>query len=176
MSRVPGRFASALSVAVLAAFLAGPAHAERKLVYASAVGAKHPVHTTGVEPFFAKVQAETGGSLSFELFPGGTIAGGKQTLAAIGNGTADMGLLADIYTPNDLPVSAMLSDLAALGKDARVMTGAVNQTLLLDCSACKQDYLEDGVLPLASYSLTPYYFMCAKVQIKSAADVAGKKV
>ncbi len=40
------------------------------------------------------------------------------------------------------------------------MTGAVNQTLQLDCAACKQDYMRHKVLPLASYSLTPYHFLC----------------
>ena len=87
-----------------------------------------------------------------------------------------MALLADIYTPNDLPVSTLMSDLAVLGRDARVMTGAVNQTLLLDCPACKQDYVRHKVLPLASYSLTPYHFMCTKSGISTPEDIAGRKV
>lgn len=180
MFRRSGWLGSVLPVAALSATLVSGlfSHAAdaRKLIYSSAVGAKHPVHTTGVEPFFKAVEAQTGGSLTFELFAGGTIAGGKQTLSAIGNGTADMGLLADIYTPNDLPVSAMVSDLAVLGRDSRVMTGATNQTLLVDCEECKKDYLKNKVLPLASYSLTPYYFMCTNAKIVTAADVAGKKV
>jgi TRAP-type C4-dicarboxylate transport system substrate-binding protein len=142
----------------------------RELVYSSSVPAKHPVHATGLEPFFKRVEEATGGSLTFKLFPGGTLASGKTTLNAISNGTADMGLLADVYTPGDLSTSALTSDLAVLGKDARVMTGAVNQTLLIDCEPCKQDYLKHKVLPLASYSLTPYYLMCtgAPVNVTSA--------
>lgn len=148
----------------------------RELVYASAVPAKHPVHVNGVEPFGERIAKATDGKLTIKMFAGGALASGKTTLNAIRNGTADMGLLADVYTPNELPVSALMSDLAVFGKDARVMTGAVNQSLLLDCAACKEDYTEEKVLPLASYSLTPYHMMCATGQIVTADDWNGKKV
>jgi TRAP-type transport system periplasmic protein len=164
------------SIAIATVMLSSGAIEARELVYSSSVGAKHPVHTAGLEPFFEAITKETGGSLTFKLFPGGTLASGKTTLNAIRNGTVDMGLLADIYTPNELPVSALLSDLAVYGKDARVMTGAVNQTLLLDCAECKTDYTEEKVLPFASYALTPYYLLCGDVTITSAADWQGKKL
>lgn len=154
---------------------ATPAQA-RELIYASAIPAKHPTHVLGTDPYFAAVTKATNGSLTFKSYPGGTLAGGKATLNAISNGTADMGLLADIYTPNDLPVSTLVSDLAVLGKDARVMTGAVNQTLLVDCAECKHDYLRHKVLPLASYSLTPYHFLCTAPGIADVKDVQGKKI
>ncbi len=156
--------------------LAAPAVQARELVYSSSVGAKHPVHTHGLEPFFKRIEEATKGSLTFKLYPGGTLSSGKTTLNAIRNGTVDMGLLADIYTPNELPVSALLSDLAVYGKDARVMTGAVNQTLLLDCPDCKTDYTEEKVIPVASYALTPYYLLCGDAKIVSAADWQGKKL
>ncbi len=168
-----------LGVAVaLGAFgvLASGSSQARELIYASAIPARHPTHVMGTDPFFAVVTAATGGSLTFKSYPGGTLAGGKATLNAISNGTADMGLLADIYTPNDLPVSTLISDLAVLGRDARVMTGAVNQTLLLDCAECKHDYIRHKVLPLASYSLTPYHFLCTPPGISDVKDVQGKKI
>ena len=163
-------------IALAAIALGATAANAKELVYSSSVGAKHPVHTAGLEPFFEEVTKRTGGSLTFKLFPGGTLASGKTTLNAIRNGTVDMGLLADVYTPNELPVSALLSDLAVFGKDARVMTGAVNQTLQLDCADCKADYTEEHVLPFASYALTPYFLLCSDVTIKSADDWKGKKL
>lgn len=156
--------------------LSSGAASAKELIYSSAIPAKHPLHTQGLEPYFEKVTEETDGSLTFKLFPGGTLASAKTTLNAISTGTVDMGLLADVYNPNDLPVSALISDLAVLGKDARVMTGAVNETLQLNCEACKEDYVEEDVLPLASYSLTPYHFMCTSGQITSPEDIEGKKV
>ncbi|MGE4044566.1 MAG: C4-dicarboxylate TRAP transporter substrate-binding protein [Acetobacteraceae bacterium] len=153
-----------------------PAADARELIYASALPAKHPTHAAGTDPFFEAVTKATGGSLTFKSYPGGTLAGAKAILNAIKNGTADMGLLADIYTPNDLPVSTLISDLGVVGQDARVMTGAINQALLVDCEACKQDYLRHKVLPLASYSLTPYHFICTGSGIVGADDVKGKKI
>lgn len=164
------------SAAALTMTLAAGSLEARELVYASSVPAKHPVHTHGVEPFGERLAKATDGKLTIKVFAGGSLASGKTTLNAIRNGTADMGLLADVYTPNELPVSALLSDLAVFGKDARVMTGAVNQTLQVDCEPCKKDYTEEKVLPLASYSLTPYHMMCATGQVVTADDWNGKKV
>ncbi|MCA8927337.1 MAG: C4-dicarboxylate TRAP transporter substrate-binding protein [Alphaproteobacteria bacterium] len=163
-------------MAAVGLVLAAGAGQARELVYASSVPAKHPVHTHGVEPFGERLSKATDGKLTIKLFAGGSLASGKTTLNAIRNGTADMGLLADVYTPNELPTSALISDLAVLGRDARVMTGAVNQMLQLDCPACKKDYTEDKVLPFASYSLTPYHLMCVSGSIVTADDWKGKKV
>ena len=158
------------------AVFSSAAIAEKKLVYSSIVSAVHPVSKRGLEPYFKKIEADTGGSLKFEIFPGGTLSSGTTTLKAIGNGTVDMGLLADVYNPTDVPVSTTISDLAVFGKDARVMTGAVNQMLLVDCAECRNDYLRNKVIPLASYSLTPYYFMCAKAPVRSLEEIKGKKI
>lgn len=173
------RLRSALTVvtgAALAVVLAAAPASARELVYSSSVSAKHPVHLIGLEPFFKRVEEATGGSLTFKLYAGGTLASGKTTLNAIGNSTADMGLLADVYTPGDLPTSALTSDLAVLGKDARVMTGAVNQTLLVDCEPCLKEYKDKKVLPLASYSLTPYHLMCTGEAVAKPEDFQGKKI
>ncbi|MCC6718066.1 MAG: C4-dicarboxylate TRAP transporter substrate-binding protein [Acetobacteraceae bacterium] len=148
----------------------------RELIYVSNIPAKHPTHAIGLDPYFDAVTKATGGSLTFKTFPGGTLAGGKTALNAVQNGTADMALLADIYTPNDLPVSTLVSDLAVLGRDARVMTAAVNQMLLVDCPSCKRDYVRHKVLPLSSYSLTPYHFLCTKSGIAAPEDIVGRKI
>lgn len=166
-----------IAVAAGLAVAAGAAGAEaRELIYVSNIPAKHPTHTVGLDPYFEAITKATGGSLTFKSYPGGTLAGGKTAVNAVKNGTADMALIADIYTPNDLPVSTLVSDLAVLGTDARVMTGAVNQTLLVDCPSCKQDYVRHKVLPMASYSLTPYQFMCTKSGITKPEDVEGRKI
>ncbi|WP_422000617.1 C4-dicarboxylate TRAP transporter substrate-binding protein [Reyranella sp.] len=175
MSKV-ARGASIAVLSVMVSGLAAGSAGARELIYVSNIPAKHPTHAIGLDPYFEAVTKATGGSLTFKSYPGGTVAGGKTAVNAVQNGTADMALIADVYTPNDLPVSTLVSDLAVLGKDARVMTGAVNQTLLLDCASCKQDYLRHKVLPLASYSLTPYHFLCSKSGITKPEDVKGRKI
>ncbi len=155
----------------------GEAPAEaRELIYSSGIPAKHPLHDVTLAYYFKAVEEASDGALTFQLFPGGTLASSKVSLSAIKTGTVDMVLMADIYHPTEMPTSVLISDLAALGKDARVMTGAVNQTLVLDCEPCKEDFLNDNILPFASYALTPYHFMCVSQPIATAEDVRGKKI
>lgn len=165
----------AIALAITVA-LSGPVLAQKKIVYATTTSSIHPVSTHGLEPYFKKIEQDTGGSLKFEIFAGGALASGKTSLKALGSGTVDMSLLADIYNPTDLPVSTSISDLAVLGKDARVMTGAVNQMLAVDSPALQDDYRKSNIIAFASYSLTPYYFMCNNAEIKSPADMKGKKI
>ncbi|MEZ5765574.1 MAG: C4-dicarboxylate TRAP transporter substrate-binding protein [Xanthobacteraceae bacterium] len=165
----------AIAVAGVALF-SGDAFAQRKIVYSHTLSSIHPVQTRGLEPYFKTVEKETGGSLKFEIFPGGALANGKAALKSLGTGAFDMGLLADVYSPTDVPVSTSLSDLAVWGEDARIMTGAVNQMLVVDSPELQGDYRKNNIIAFASYSLTPYYFMCNKAEIKTLADVKGKKV
>src|SRR5690606_3248870 len=102
--RIAGVVACAGVLSAVLAFGGDPASA-RELIYSSAIPAKHPLHEFGLKQYFENVTKDTGGSLTFELFPGGTLASAKTTLNAVRTGSVDMGLLADIYNPNDLPVS-----------------------------------------------------------------------
>src|SRR3546814_16737738 len=56
------------------------------------------------------------------------------------------------------------------------MTGAVNQTLFVDCEPCLKEYVDHDVLPLASYSLTPYHLMCTADPVAKPEDFVGKKI
>lgn len=158
------------------ALLSNSAFAQKKLVYSHILSTIHPLHAKGIEPYFKTVEQETGGSLKFEIFAGGALANGKATLKSLGNGAFDMGLLADVYSPTDVPTSASLSDLAVWGEDARIMTGAVNQMLVVDSPELQNDYRDNNIIALASYSLTPYHFMCNNVEVKGPDDVKAKKV
>lgn len=164
------------AVSIIAFSVVAKAEDAKKIVYATTTSAIHPVSTKGLEPYFKKVEQDAGGSLKFEIFPGGALASGKTSLKALGSGTIDMSLLADIYSPTDLPVSTSLSDLAVWGKDARVMTGAVNQMLAVDSMELQDDYRKNNVIAFASYSLTPYYFICNKTEVKAPDNVKGIKV
>jgi TRAP-type C4-dicarboxylate transport system substrate-binding protein len=170
------RFILAAAAISAVALLPNPAFAQTKLVYSHILSTIHPVQTRGLEPYFKVIEQETGGSLKFEIFPGGALANGKAALKSLGNGAFDMGLLADVYSPTDVPVSTSLSDLAVWGEDARIMTGAVNQMLVVDSPELQNDYRKNNIIAFASYALTPYYFLCNKIEVKSPADVKARKI
>src|SRR3546814_16254232 len=56
------------------------------------------------------------------------------------------------------------------------MTGAVNQTLFVDCEPCLKEYVDNDVLPPASYSLTTYHLMCTADPVAKPEDFVGKKI
>lgn len=147
----------------------------KSLVYNTYIPAGHTINTAGVLPYFEKVKEQTDGSITFDFFAGGALASGKTTLNGIRTGALDSGALVDLYTPGDLPISTMLSDLFLFGEDARVMAAAMNETMLLDCEECLQDYVGDKVLPLGFISTSPYLLQC-KSPVTAAEDLAGKRV
>lgn len=176
MNHVRSTFVAAIFSAAVISVPSAPAFAQKKLVYSHTLSTIHPVQTRGLVPYFKTIEEETGGSLKFEIFAGGALANGKAALKSLGNGAFDMGLLADVYSPTDVPTSTSLSDLAVWGEDARVMTGAVNQMLVVDSPELQGDYRKNNIIAFASYALTPYYFLCNKIEVKSPADIKAKKI
>lgn len=173
--RVPSSKPLMLAAAALAATVAAHPAAAKSLVYNTYIPSGHTINTAGMLPFFDKVKEQTGGSIEFDFYAGGALASGKTTLNAIRTGALDAGGLVDLYTPADLPISTMLSDLFLFGEDARVMAAAMNETVLLDCEGCRQDYVEDKVLPLGFIS-TPTYLLQCKEPVTTIEQVPGHKI
>ena len=173
MRKIP-LIALAGSVTIGAAALSSGAIA-KELAYGSYVPPNHVIHTHGVEPWFKAITKDTDGSITWQLFSGGSVVSGKNTLNAIESGTVDAGGLVDVYTPSELPVSTTISDLMLLGKDPRVMAAAVNELVLLKSDQLRNDYLKHGVVPLGVSSTTPYYLMCTE-PVDSLEKINGKKV
>ncbi|SFC28961.1 C4-dicarboxylate TRAP transporter substrate-binding protein [Tropicimonas isoalkanivorans] len=161
--------------AASAALTAAPALADT-LIYGSALPSIHQANTVVVEPYAEAVAQATDGEVDIQLTAGGALAGNRETLGAVSDGALDMGLITDFYTPTELPNSTMISDLGVLGKDARVITAAVNENLLIACKTCKADYEELGIVPMMMYSTTPYHVMCKGVDANALANLKGVKI
>jgi TRAP-type C4-dicarboxylate transport system substrate-binding protein len=164
----------ALAVGLGIAF-AQPAASQQRLTYASYIPAGHVIHTAGLEPFFDHVEQATDGALTFELFPGGAMGGGKAMLSVVRDRIVDSALIIDIYIKRELPASNAISELALLGEDTMVMNGAVNEVQLLGCSACETERERNDVEGLAFNSTTRFYLMCSR-PVGKLADIDGLKV
>jgi TRAP-type C4-dicarboxylate transport system substrate-binding protein len=149
--------------------------AEQKLTYASYLPAGHIIHTDGLQPYFEEITRATDGALTFELFPGGAMGGGKAMLSVVRDRIVDSAIIIDLYVKRDLPASSSITELALLGEDTMVMAGAVNELQLLDCDACEQERLRNDVVGLAYYATSPFYLMC-NTPVETLADVEGLKV
>ncbi len=166
-----------LGAAALAATLVAvsTAEAERNLIYSTYLPASHSLVAKAVIPYYERVEADSGGSLHFEVSAGGALAGAKETLTALEGKAIDAGFVVDSYNATALPESAMLVDLALLVSDPLVITGAMNETILRDCPECLARFTASNVKPIAIISSTPYRLLC-KPEIRTLADLQGKKI
>lgn len=169
------RSACAAILAVTAAFSAVPAHAQTKITYATIVSGEHSAIKHGLMPMFENITKATNGDLEFEVFLNGAMGGGKAMLSIVRDRLVDSSTIVSPYIRSDLPASAMIIDLGALGDDAMVMAGAVNEFFLLHCAECNEELARNNVKPLASYSTTPYLLMCTE-PLSSLDDIKGRKV
>lgn len=109
---------------------------------------------------FDMVKQETDGKLTFNVYDSGTLTNGKTTLSGIANGVADGGVLVAPYTPSELPVNNIISDLMFYNDDVRVAVAASTDTILNDCPACLAEFRKHNVHVLSSMATSPYRMMC----------------
>lgn len=151
-----------------------PAQA-KDLVYGSWVPASDWLNSTALPKAFADIEAETGGSVSWELIPGGQLAGGRETPTAIQDGLMDAGLVIPTYVPNLLPSMAILYGTAIEGNDPVAAAGAAMETVLLNCPSCLEEARKINQIPLAGQAGAAYVLMCRE-PVKTVADLEGKRV
>ena len=164
------RYLTTLLAAVL---LAGTASA-KEFTYSSWTP---PTDTTNkaLGPYFEKVKADTGGEFTYKYFVGGQLFGAAATLGGVRDGAVDGGFVAATFTPKDLPINVMLMDMQAATRDPLSAVAAVNQTIMVDCPECQEEYGRNKSVTLGGHATTAYYFLC-KSPVNSLADLKGKKI
>lgn len=151
------------------------AASETELTYSSWFPGNSTLHTKVLTPFFERVTSETDGEVTFKVFTDGTVAGGRNTLQAIRDGVADMGLLATVYHPGELRTAAWLSEGSILVRDALVGAGAYNEMIFQNCPQCLGEMEGQGIAPIAYHATPPYRLMCSK-PIETPDDMNGLRV
>lgn len=165
----------AKSLAIVAAIVlpASLASAD-ELLYSTFLSSEHHLTKNVFMPFAEAVGEATNGSITVEVVPGGALAGARETLNAIEDGIIDAGYIIDIYTPSQLPQTALLADLALTVGDAKAATAAMNETILLDCQECRDSLAAHNVEPLGYVSTSTYHMYCTS-PVTSLEDLEGKR-
>lgn len=164
------------ALAAIGLACAASAFAQSKpLVYSSYLPPTHASNKHGLEPLFKAVEQDTRGSLKIELHPGGSMVPGKGTLQAMRDGLIDGGFAVSLYHQNEIPLNVAFSDLALLAEDPLATMGAINETVLLHCKECLDEYAKYKTVYLGAYSTTPYVMMCKK-PVQTLADLKGLKM
>lgn len=170
---MPKLFSRSLLLAAALVAATPFAHAQTKLTYSSWFPGSNALHSGVVVPYLDRVEQETG--LTYELFTDGTLAGGRETMGGLKNGTFDMGLMATVYHPAELRAVVTIAEASLLAEDTYAATGAFNELMLLKCGDCIEEFRRQGVRPLSFHVSPPYSLMC-NTRVETLGDMQGKRV
>lgn len=149
--------------------------AARDLVYGSWLSANNPTNTVTMSAYFDAVDAATNGEVNVKILAGGQVVSGEETLDAVKTGLVDAGLVIAPYTPAQLPATDLIFKTLVADASDIAVSGALMETILLNCPQCIDEYKKNNGVVFAGYSVQPYYLMCTK-PIETVDDVKGLKV
>ena len=128
-----------------------------------------------VDAFFKDLKAETNGSLTGRIFPGGQLLNLPATLKGIGDGVVDAGFTGTSFNQGELKNTNVLSDLLPFVTNSYVAAAAAAQTTIVDCEACLNEFKTLKVVWLGSFGPDPWHMMCREPVTKRS-DLEGRKV
>mgnify|MGYP003651656083 FL=1 len=164
------KWATAAAVATL---VAAPAIAAERITATLWVGPKHPVSVGGYDPFIEAVEAT--GDYTVKYFQGGALLGAKPAMNGIGDGIADVGMLAMTYFPAEFPNAQLVADMGLSTPSNVVAMAMATEFNLLHCPDCLAEYEKQNLVYTGTYSTSPYTII-SKEPIRSTADLKGKKM
>lgn len=162
------------AVAAMSCFATGfaPTVQAQQLTYANHLSPNHPVNIA-LKSYFNDVTKATHGELTFQMFPGGEMGGGRALLGLVRSDIVDSAFVNALYSQSALDVENMVGQL--LHPNPLVLAGAQNEMFLLHCPQCKAELAENNVLPMMYYSTATYYLMCTK-PVSTLNEAKGTKV
>lgn len=164
--------ATGLAVAVSALGFAAPAAAQ----YAANnfLDATHPFSVENYAVWAERVAERTNGSVVFEAFLGGVLLGGRNSLSGTTDGVAQVAYHAGTYTPAELPITNVISELAFL-TDNFYALAAAHTIMGFTHPLMLEEYASHGVVWGGGYG-TPIYYLICREPISSLADLQGKRL
>jgi TRAP-type C4-dicarboxylate transport system substrate-binding protein len=172
LSRI-GRIISSVAVALAGLGTAASAQDTITLKFSHGFPATHPLWEYGGKHFVDEVTAATNGRVKFEVYPAGQL--GKDQLAALQSGLADVAILAAAYTPEKFPLSSVV-DLPGYANSSCEGSSNLFGITQPGTKLYEAEYKAYGIRPLYAVQPPPYKLMTSSKRIESVADMAGLKV
>ena len=88
---------------------------------------------------------------------------------------ANAGFIVPTYNQSELPNNVMLANMVNSGSNIIAVTGAINETIILNCPECQNDYKKNNAIFLGGHVTTPYEPLCKK-PFDGHAGIKGLKV
>ena len=149
--------------------------AAKEFKYATFTPPKSDVPRLAVPPFAKYVTEKTNGAITWRIFAGGSLLGARATLDGIRDGIADGGFIVPTFQISALPHVNLVPDLIAFAEDPVQAAGAGNETHILDCPECVEDYAKMNAINFGSFGTSSYWLQCAK-PIAGLADLSNRKI
>lgn len=147
-----------------------------RLKIAHTLPVSHPVHA-GIERFAERVEAYSGGTMRFDIFPNGQLGSETQTLEQMQSGSLDAAKVGGATLGSFIPVSKIFS-LPYLFRDGEhywnVLNGPIGRDLLDELAVNGNDQ-PSGFRGLTYYDAGSRNFYAQK-PIRSPRDLQGMKI
>ena len=164
------------AAAVLGGALAGNPAAAQELVFGSWTVPKEYQNVHVLPEVFKNIEKETNGAVKWKLIPGGQIADGKGTFAAVKDGLMQGGLGIVTYTPATIPSVFTIYSTVILGhNDVVAASAAALEVIYQRCPSCLDEFRKNNSVPLGGWTSSAYLLACT-TPVKSPADLKGKRV
>ena len=164
-----------LGLALAAAPLGSNDAQAKELIYGSWLPQAEYTNAVALPTIFEEIKKETDGEIEWRLVPGGQLANPKTTFDAVQNGLMAAGIGIPSYVPNLVPASNTIYGTVQFGTNPVVAGAAATETLTLDCPECLAEFRKINAVPLAGWTVSPYYFACRE-PVASMEELKGKRV
>ena len=135
--------------------------------------ATHYLWLQGGKIFADEIDKRTSGKVKFEVYPAGQL--GKDLLALLKSGLADMVILSPSYAPDKLPLTSV-SELPGLYSTSCEATVRFWKLAQEGGPIYEAELKALGALPLFVFTLPPYNILTVSKDVRTLADLAGLKV
>lgn len=134
----------------------------------------HPITITGFDQWSEDIAALSDGRLTFQVFNGGSLVPGAETMDAVGSGVAQVGFIVSVYTPSKLPLGNSVAHFAWEYPDKYVLAGAYADWMLND-PAASQEWIDANTIYGMGFSTPVYHLLCNK-PVHNVSEAAGIRV
>ncbi len=138
------------------------------------MGLNHVLNGVSFVKMNEDIKRETQDEIAFEIYSNAALVPAATTLSAVGDGVAQLGIVAASYTPSDLPLSGMLNDLGFITRDEFAAAFALTEIGVTN-ERMQNEYSVHNTVLAGAYSTPLYYFFCAS-DVTDLASVKGRKI
>jgi TRAP-type C4-dicarboxylate transport system substrate-binding protein len=149
------------------------AQAPQTLKFAYVLPASHYLWEQGAKGFTEAVTKATNGQVKFEYYPAAQL--GKDKVAVLQSGLADVVMIIPSYTPDKLPLSAV-SELPGFYSNSCEGTAKFWEITKPGGLLYEQELKPLGIRPLFAAILIPYRILTSSKQVSAIGDLAGQKI